>query len=341
MIPGDGLLLGGAAAGARAATSGLELAVKAAFDAADTVEDLLSSEDEEDPRELTSNYVPEDKPPTPSTPPTRSGSEYPPHYSPPSSMHHGKTHGEEGPTRKPAPNKGSHLIDHNYWSELENPPEPGLGEVNGVGNELNRVDPPYDGLPKSGGGSKSKIKTKTKGRSNNKNKSKSRSKNRAQEIMACQHVTRDRCPKKDKCTYEHFCPPTLTLTPTSKLKPKPKPKPIQKLVSSNSCPAKPTSLCSLPTKITCGPHPQVPQAPSRTPVVPLIATSSSLPTKITAQQALDFPSGQTEQNVYPKQGLPTTMANDLGGVNNTNNVTLSPGGRATITTPKYPHQNDS
>ena len=312
-----------------AATSGLELAVKAAFDAADTVEDLLSSEDEEDPRELTSNYVPEDKPPTPSTPPTRSGSEYPPHYSPPSSMHHGKTHGEEGPTRKPAPNKGSHLIDHNYWSELENFPEPELEGGDGVKKEVNKVDTPCDRLPKSGGGSK--IKTKTKGRSNNKSKSKSRSKNRAQEIMACQHVTRDRCPKKDKCTYEHFCPPTLTPTP------KPKPKPIQKLVSSNSCPAKPTSLSSLPTKITCGPHPQVPQAP----MVPMIATSSSLPTKIAALQALDFPSGQTEQNVRLQRGLPNTMANDHGKANNTNNTTSSPGGRATTTILKNPHQNDS
>ena len=274
--------------------TGLELAIKTAFDAVDTVEDLLSSDDEEDWLELMRDNTPRGmqgrKPPTP---PTRGGSEYSP---PSSSTCRGITSpncvGDEYP-QKLAQRKGTHLIDHNYWSELEGFPEPELGGKDGVKKGVNKDNTPRDKPEKSGGESKSKSKSK----------SKSRSKNRAQEIRACQHVTRGRCPRKDKCTYEHFCPPT------------PKPKPKQKPVSSNSCPAKPTSLGGRPLKLARGLLPLVPLAP----MTPMMATSSSLPTKIAGLHVAGILLGQTEHNTPHQQGLTHTLASDhtRGKANNT------------------------
>ena len=253
-----------AATVAVAATTGLELAIKMAFDAADTIEELLSSDDEEDWLELMTDSTPRGMPGLKSfTPPTRGGSE----YSPPSFTHtpqqfwtdsallgagpilnttttdetpdtdvsHGGTnaadqpsiglpggsegtspnrqkHPEDTLSNKPGdlnplwqadPSPGTGFVqdrDHNdpvatQGESLRSRTEHGLREMDRVKKEVNKDSTPQDKPRKFGRGSK----------------------NRAQEIRACQHVTRSRCPRKDKCTYEHFWPPN-TQTKTGQFK---------------------------------------------------------------------------------------------------------------------------
>ena len=111
--------------------------------------------------------------------------------------------GDLNPLWQADPSPGTGFVqdrDHNdpvatQGESLRSRTEHGLREMDRVKKEVNKDSTPQDKPRKFGRGSK----------------------NRAQEIRACQHVTRSRCPRKDKCTYEHFWPPN-TQTKTGQFK---------------------------------------------------------------------------------------------------------------------------
>ena len=252
------------------ATTKSELAIKTAFNAAGTIEELLSSDDEEDWPELMTGSTPRVVPVLESfTPPTRGGSE----CSPPSFTHtpqqfwtdaailgagsilnttttietletdisHRETSAEDQPSivlpgggEDGPPDHQKHFEDIQSYkpSDFDPPrqtgPSPGTGTGQGQDRGRDRDHDVHVAAQKKslrshaehkpggvdGVGGELEVKEDSTPQDKPRRTGR-RHKNRAQEIQACQHVTRSRCPRKEKCTYMHFWPPTPKQKPVS------------------------------------------------------------------------------------------------------------------------------